>query len=304
MIPARPLAGVFVGLSISESENAEAYGFPGWQVNRAALQFSAALLGQGAGVVFGHNWRDDGVMEAVHAFALQAQPIDAADRGDADHDGISEPLLRNLLPWPDQPALPPEELERLAATLRVERVGLPPDLRDFEDGGAPEPLQSYLRARALTFMRRNLNANIRARVCVGGRERGFSGRYPGIIEEAAIAIENDTPLYLIGALGGATRAVIDAMAGREMPDGFAHGRSRELYENPDLGLRFSRVDADNRFDPHGVWALFKELRLERLAALNGLAERENVELFNTPSMARAIQLVLKGLGVTKRASSL
>jgi hypothetical protein len=70
----RPLAGCIVNLSISESDDSAERGFPSWQVNRVTLQIVAALFGQGASVVFGHDWREDGVMQAVYGFARQVQP--------------------------------------------------------------------------------------------------------------------------------------------------------------------------------------------------------------------------------------
>src|SRR3989442_576262 len=99
----RPLVGTVVNLSISESEESTERGFPAWQVNRVTLQVVAALFGQGVGVILGHDWREDGVMEAVHGFARQMQPPVSISADEAD--AIGQPLLRNLLPWPDEPRL-------------------------------------------------------------------------------------------------------------------------------------------------------------------------------------------------------
>src|SRR5829696_7198932 len=153
--PRRALGGRFVGLSISESDDSLQRGFPSWQVNRATLQVVAALFGQGAGVVFGHDWREDGVMEAVHGFARQMQPPDPPA---PDDTGAGEPLLRNLLPWPDTPRLSRDDLEQLATTLRVERAGLPGELRAYETDVIPRnsSAYAYLRARGLTHLRHRL----------------------------------------------------------------------------------------------------------------------------------------------------
>jgi hypothetical protein len=48
-------------------------------------------------------------------------------------EAIGQPLLRNLLPWPDEPRLPLEDLEQLASTLRVEKAGLPPELTRHDE---------------------------------------------------------------------------------------------------------------------------------------------------------------------------
>jgi hypothetical protein len=126
----RPLAGCVVALSISESEESAERSFPVWQVNRVTLQAVAALFGQGVGVIFGHDWREDGVMEAVHGFAREMQPPVPLSPQDAA--AVGQPLLRNLLPWPDIPRLPSDDLDRLASTLRVEEAGLPAELERYK----------------------------------------------------------------------------------------------------------------------------------------------------------------------------
>jgi hypothetical protein len=128
----RPLVGSVVNLSISESEDSAERGFPAWQVNRVTLQVVAALFGQGVGVIFGHDWGEDGVMESVHGFARQMQsPVPISPN---EAEAIGQPLLRNLLPWPDEPRLPQEDLERLASTLRVEKADYLTSLRLMTNG--------------------------------------------------------------------------------------------------------------------------------------------------------------------------
>jgi hypothetical protein len=295
---ARPLSGLFVGLSISESDDSTGRGFPAWQVNRVTMQFVAALMGQGAGVVFGHDWRDDGVMEAMHAFALRMQAPHGAEAAGAPAGG---PLLQNLLPWPDEPKLSEAERERLASTLSVEPAGLPDDLAPAvrEDGQAfPEP---YLRARGLTHLRRKLNERTQARVCVGGRTRGSQGRYPGVIEEAFLSVEARQPLFLIGFLGGAARQVIDAVEGRPgpPPDFAAPTGLGGIYE----AVRRERRTAgpDDEIDRGRVWSAFKSIGVPGLSESNKLTVEQNRELFHTPAVERAIQLVLLGLARIKAA---
>jgi hypothetical protein len=99
-----------VGISISESENVENFGFSTAEINRTVIRLVSAVLGQGASLCFGHDWRDDGVMESVHAYAQRYQ--------DPAHDR-DVPLL-NVLPWPDKPKLSTMQRQRLRATLRVE----------------------------------------------------------------------------------------------------------------------------------------------------------------------------------------
>ena len=83
--------------------------------------------------------------------------------------------------------------------------------------GVPEPAdeaeQDYFTARCLTAMREEMTRHVDARVLLGGKTFGFQGKYPGLVEEAylAMAAPLPRPVYLVGAFGGAARAVIDAL---------------------------------------------------------------------------------------------
>ncbi len=301
----RQLAGYVVNLSISESGESARLGFPLWQVNRITLQIVAALFGQGVSVAFGHDWRDDGVMEAVYGFARQVQSPVPLSSSKAEATG--QPLLRNMLPWPDSPYLPERDLERLSATLRVDSAGLPDGLRAF-DGEArraerTSPVYRYVRARGLTFLRQRLTDICDARLCVGGRRSGSQGRYPGVIEEALLALNENKPLYLVGFLGGATRQLVQAIDGKEMADDFCRPTSLEsLYERPPIQEPNAPLSRDRIIDRGSVWRQFRQAGREGLSARNGLTTQENGELLHTLVLDRAIELVLAGLSSVRRNS--
>jgi hypothetical protein len=293
----RPLSGVVVNLSISESNDSVERGFPSWQVNRVTLQFVAALFGQGASVVFGHDWREDGVMEAVYGFARQAQspvPLSAGSTA-----GETQPILHNFVPWPDNPYLPERSLERLSATLGVESAGLPAELEGFDLEARADPygnLYRYVRARGLTYLRHRLNDASHVRICLGGRTAGSAGRYPGVIEEALLALRANKPVYLATFLGGATAQVAAAIEGKQMTDDFCPQSSVDaLYTDPPAKEVDHATAADRVVDRASVWREFQDAGMGKLAALNGLTLEENAELLRTPVIDRAIELMLVGL---------
>jgi hypothetical protein len=237
-------------------------------------------------------------MEAVYGFARQMQsPISLSA---ANAAAQAQPLLQNLLPWPDSPHLPERDLERLSSTLVVESAGLPEELRAFDDEARQaEPnnaLYRYIRARGLTFLRHRLNDACHVRLCLGGRCSGSAGRYPGVIEEALLAVRANKPLYLASFLGGATEQVVEAVEGRQMTNDFCHPTPLQaLYEDPpvkeyDRATRYDRV-----IDRTAVWKEFASAGREKLAAANGLTIEENDELLHTPVIDRVIELVLIGL---------
>lgn len=294
----RPLAGLVVNLSVSQSDDTLRHGYPAWQVNRVTLQFVAALFGQGASVLFGHDWREDGVMEAVHGFALQMQPPVPLTPEAAQAE--AQPLMRNLLPWPDAPRLTQEELEQLSATLKVESAGLPEELRPFDTevraAGPNDPRYAYIRARGLTYLRQRLNDLCHARLCIGGPRSGSQGRYPGLVEEALLAFRQNKPLYLASLLGGASEQIVAAVEGRAMPEEFCPpARIEQLYQNPPVIENNPGTRDDRTIDRGAIWREFVVAGRERIAHNNGLSIEENNELLRTPVVERAIELVLTGL---------
>ncbi len=300
----RPLTDCIVNLSISENEESDRRGFPIWQVNRVTLQLVSALFGQGASVAFGHDWREDGVMEAVYGFARQVQP--PVPLSPVDAEAISQPLLRNLLPWPQTPSLSPLEQEQLSATLRIEAAGLPETLHAFEAvarrAGPDDGLFIYARARGLTFLRHKLGEMCHARLCVGGRRVGYQGRYPGIIEEALLAVRENRPLYLAGFLGGAAEQVVSAIEGRPIPDDFCRDSPLiGLYLDPPV--KEVDFEDDRTIDRQAIWKEFSDVGLEKLATANALTVEENEELFHTPVVDRVIELVLIGLSRVRAAAN-
>jgi hypothetical protein len=298
-LPQRPLAGCVVNLSISESDDSARQGFPSWQVNRVTLQLVAAFFGQGASVVFGHDWREDGVMEAVYGFARQVQsPIPLSP---ADSAAEAQPLLRNLLPWPDHPHLSEQHLEQLSSTLRVETAGLPPELRAFEGetrqvAGPNHARYEYIRARGLTFLRHRLNEICHVRLCLGGRRSSSQGRYPGVIEEALFAVRERKPLFLASLLGGATEQVVNAIEGKQITDDFCRPTAlQDLYNEPPIRELDRTTRLDRVIDRTAVWTEFVDTGRQKLATANRLTIEENDELFHTPTIDRMIELVLTGL---------
>jgi hypothetical protein len=301
----RPLAGCVINLSISESDDSVKKGFPEWQTNRITLQMVAALFGQGASIVFGHDWRENGVMEAVYGFARQVQaPIPlTAEKAEAE----GQALLRNLIPWPDSPYLSESDLERLSSTLRVEPAGLPLELQAFDmearQSDPSGPLYRYLRARGLTFLRRRLNDICHVRLCLGGRRSGSSGRYPGVIEEALMTIQANKPLYVASLLGGAAEQVVDAIEGKPINGSFCPDTPVSmLYQRPPVTESNPETMTDRMIDRVGVWREFAKMGPQRLAGLAGLTIEENQELFHSTVVDRVIELIL--IGLSRRWSDL
>jgi hypothetical protein len=287
----RPLTGSTVGLSISNGKETTALGFSAPEVNRTTLRIVVALLGQGAGITFGHDWRDDGVMDSVHAFV---------ERFYSPLNENHHPPLINLVVWPDKPRLDEADRQRLKDTLNVEEVGLPPELRNYMNDTNPI-LYPYLRSRALTHLRRRLTGLSNARICLGGKLSDYSGRYPGIVEEAYLAIRAGQPIFMAGLLGGATCAMINALKQINTPtDLCPEVPVARFYRERQVEQPQSENLDDLQWSSQAVWQAFATLGVDGLSDLNQLSVEENHQLFTTQSVEGAIELILTGLGRAKR----
>lgn len=308
----RALKGIRVGISLSETEDLASRGYTASGVNRLAVHFATALLAEGASLAFGHDWRSEGVMEAVCRAALDhVEPRDPSrrrnDRGSGGDLDALEPLL-NLLAWPDQPRLDSETRDQLAGLVRIRTVPVRSNVSPPSASSGPQ--RRYARARALTEMRHQLTQACAARVCVGGRMRNSQGRYPGIFEEAIFALEARQPIYLVGLLGGASAALAAVVA-----DGLPAPDSLLVEDDEGIGPHLSVLYRDyagtpTSLEPHEAecrpvpdtqidltrdLGLFRLLGLTGLSRLNGLTAPENRRLAETGLEDEALHLVLTGL---------
>ena len=179
------------------------------------------------------------------------------------------------------------------------------------------PLRRLAWTRGLTLMRQQVTRVTQARLVIGGKLVGYSGLYPGVVEEAWLSLMTRQPLYPVGFFGGAARAVIDLLEGRD--------RSEVSQPNlgtkaPSVGLLLEKAkeqgltllgpddeltDAMNLSGklvlPTRIAADIKRAGSSglRLALNNGLSDEENQELFYSRNPQRIVELILMGISKIK-----
>jgi hypothetical protein len=124
---------------------------------------------------------------------------------------------------------------------------------------------------------------------------GFKGKYPGLLEEALLAMRSDKPLYLVGGFGGCTRAIVDALKGAT-PEAFTEGFQVQdpLYKA--IAERYRTDAADNKTTPIDYAGELQFLRMRGVGGLNNsLSVDENEILFTSKNLPEIVYLVLKGL---------
>ena len=294
---AHPSNSLRIGISVGggPAELARS-GFTIAAMNRFIVRLSRALLAEGETLAFGHDWRQEGVMEAIASVAL--------DQSRSPGGGGEGVKILNLLPWPGKSsATDPELLARLKGIVDVRPTGLPRELAKLEekaiDEGPDSDHHKFLRARGLTHLRFELTRCTQARFAAGGKRVGYQGRIPGIAAEVLLALEAGQPVYLAGLLGGAARELGRIIIDKQDP--------QTLWKDLPLEGLYRAIGAPSN---HPLEA--PELDLEALGTSlhsgvlarslfdNGLSEEENLRLFRSTLEEEVIALVLTGLWRVKR----
>jgi hypothetical protein len=238
------------------------------------VKLAEELWALGATIAYGGNWDPDGLTQALIDVPLPYR----LRRGIDDESRIE---VHASTPPPN-------------ADPRMTPVLVPPPLPGAADS---------VGEAALLFRRRwQSGLRCRARILLSGSTEGYSGRMPGIIEEAMIAIALRQPIYVLGGFGGAA-----AMLGELLGLSTSMRAAGTLKAPPRL-----RLDAvSHLFRPAG----FESLPLTEQQALpyiagnafgspgwtrNGLSAGENRKLFALKCASRkdreaAVELITQGL---------
>lgn len=276
------LEGKNIAISISESEELNQLGFSDTHIKDAMIEFTRHLLIQGATLVYGGDLRSGGFTEIFSDLAEQYR-------------------LSSVLPFKNYFSFPihltiskADEISFKAKKVEIKRVApdetLGIDETKFVKPDSPE--NKYIWAKCLTKMRHQMNDEIDARIVIGGRNYGYKGKYPGIVEEAQIAIESKKPVFLVGVFGGATRNMIQAITEKkEVIEGSTPFYVSDDYEK--FKVHYNNTSTNDKIDIEELNQFFKSLHISDLN--NGLDKTENQRLFITPHIPEVIYLVLKGL---------
>ena len=247
-----------VGISVSPCEDAARIGYDARQINRLVIRMSQFFLDQDMRLVFGHDWREDGVMRAVAGFAeavAASRRGGSSDEGGADWIGqvnLGSPDLRmvNVVPTGGRP------IGRVALrAMRESRgvlgvVGVEAAARHLSEwdglgaGRYKELLERVMRNREIDDAGRQEIACLRVcvtwllregcRICLAGQTE--PRRRPwGVAEEAGMSMDLMLPLYVMGGYGGAARRFAgERQEYWESGNGLEPNEKRELYDTTDI----------------------------------------------------------------------
>jgi hypothetical protein len=268
------LAGVRIGISVSESPDLGRLGLLEGHFRLALGEIARSVLLLGGNIAYGGYLDPDGYT------AFLRQELEKYGRRD-------RPLMI-CLAWQEHRKLPLSRLDDHYKDLGLygEIVCLDPEGREINPatgrGEAPEVIADpTLRARALTALRQYMTNRTQGRVLIGGKRHGFQGILPGLMEEALMTLELGKPLYLAGGFGGVTADVSRAL---RVDDGaWLSERSDAEAEDPRL------IEGRNRLSRSAAQRTWKGLK-------NGLSDDENCRLAASYRPSDIAALVSLGLG--------
>lgn len=145
---------------------------------------------------------------------------------------------------------------------------------------------------SMTNMRkRNVN-DCDFRVCAGGKLKGYNSRMPGVLEEVLFTLEKQKPIFLVGAFGGVTQKICDAIINEKIPEEltFEWQKNNNLYYEEVQKI----LDKDSA-NYEEIEKILLDTKIDDLAMNAGLSKKEYKRLMVTPFIDEAVHLILKGL---------
>lgn len=280
----RFLDGKKVAISISESPDAPTLGIGKAMFEDLSVELARHLLISGAHLVYGGDLRPGGFTELFKDLAYQY--------GIYEKDKTLKNYFINYLAWPIYIGMSPTtQAEYKSCRVICQKATIPNTIPTnlHEKMVPPTSVENlYYWAESLKAMRQEMEANIDARIILGGRVTGFKGYLPGLYEEAINAANAQHPIYLLGGFGGAALRLIKLIKGETT--------SEKLFEECCSNRSYQEFVSyiDKEKEEMNFKAL--DIYVNNMGVLNnGLSDDENERLFVTTNVTEIIALVLKGL---------
>lgn len=283
-----------IALSVSESLDGADFGLTTADVQSAAAEVTRALLHHRHTLRYGGSLTYPGENNdnAVTRLLAMVQEL-------ASHDEDPVPL-KNIVPWPLSDTVTASDRSKYVGLAKFQLLEAPagvPSVAPAERDGPrfwkpTTPAWREAWTLGLTAMRDKVRDQSDVRISIGGKLEGYAGGWPGVLEEILLSLAADQPTFLLGGFGGATRAVADALLGRDRPELTAawHGR------DPAVATWRATYDPDSaRWQRYGAVLHARVGQRLEDTLHNGLNDDENLELVREQRVDRIVALILKGL---------
>jgi SLOG cluster2 len=321
----RAIADQLIALSLAyERHNLAARGLGLEHLRELLVRLVRPLVRQGASLAFGGFWKKTDDNFTYDLLALISAEQEESTLGGPD-TSLNIGRLINHSAWPLYLEITAGTEAQWINCCRIVRVtqqeaGIAPaDIVPDAEAGSGSDRAVFNAAVTLSAMRRLVMEGMQipipdagtddvppaiARVVLGGKVRGYRGFVPGIFEEALLTLEKQRPLYVLGGFGGAAEVLAEALlagAGTRPQELFAEWHREttpEVARLAALAAQFPMPPAVRTTDLalEALFAWIEQARADLPGTLRtGLDLAETRELLTTRDVARAVQLVRKGL---------
>lgn len=283
-----------IGISISDSKDMQMFGGDEDLLRDITIELSRHILIAGGKLVYGGDLRNQGYTELFADLSFQYGYSEKTDR--------DTKYFTNYFAWPIHLKLTKtHESDFEHSRVSVVKVDAPEEcssdtIKKFIPPNLPE--NNYLWAKSLTKMRLQMEADVDARIILGGQINSFKGKYAGIIEEFIISKRENHPIYLLGGFGGASKAIVDIIEGNLS--------ETYLLENAILESSYMNFleyyNEREKTNPIDYSKVYIEILENGIGGLrNGLTDEENKILFHSTNVLEIVAMILKGLNNKFRA---
>jgi len=293
-ILAASIKNLNIGLSISEPSymNDVQEFFEKKRLKKLSQDIARYLLVSGSSLLYGGDLRDDGFTRFIlnEASALKylcpSAPIKVV----------------NFVAWPiflDEKYNYSEVASEYLDVAETELIQPAESIKAFVNEKEflaynNDPKNHLFWSESLTYMRKELIKRTNARIIVGGKYYGYKGSMPGLLEEFALSVEREIPIYLLGGFGGITELICKSIEEGKIDEIL----TLEWQLNDDKVVKLFNEAYKYRLDYREKYkSIFDLLKIENLR--NGLTMDENLKLFKTRYTEEALLLILTGLSRLK-----
>ncbi len=164
----------------------------------------------------------------------------------------------------------------------------------------------YVRAKSISRMREEMIRAEHARIVLGGKWAGYSGKMPGVLEEVLIALMQNKAVYLIGGFGGVSKGVADALQGEAPEELNLDFHEKNDPERASFIREFNDFHLTREAEKVDFGHILQFLNQtgksgKGFGLNNGLGQEENLALFRSRYDTEIVSLILKGLKKISRA---
>lgn len=283
--------GKNVAISISDSPEIEHLGFSLAHQRNLITEITRFLIIHGSSLVYGGDLRQNGYTRLFSNLVHQYRPSKE----------VGKLFFKNYFSFPIHLKLTKSDILEFKKNGVLPVIVDPPENLDIDKSMPYVPVGNdnlFIWAESLTKMRQEMQNDTDARIFTGGRMSNFKGKYPGLLEEAILALENNIPVYLIGIFGGITSRIIKGLNGKKSKELTIEWQSFQSENYKEFVSHYNSKKSEDKIDYKLTRDFLNNYGLERLSKNNGLSIEENERLFNTVHTSEIIFLIMKGLHKT------